>query len=83
MFPLETLSTELRAMRKRRGLTQADLALRAGLPRAKIIQIEKGEAGVSAGAYAAVATALGAALALAPLQRPTLEETRELFADDD
>jgi len=80
---MPALATDLRAMRKRRGLTQAELALRAGLPRAKIIQIEKGEAGVSMGAYATVATALGAELSLAPLQRPTLEETRELFADDD
>jgi transcriptional regulator with XRE-family HTH domain len=82
-MPLDPLSADFRAMRKRRGLTQAELALRSGLPRAKIIQIEKGEAGVSIGAYAAVATALGAALTLAPLQRPTLEETREVFADDD
>lgn len=80
---LVAVSAEFRAMRKRRGLTQAELALRAGLPRAKIIQVEKGEAGVSIGAYAAVATALGAALTLAPSQRPTLEEAREVFADDD
>lgn len=77
------VSTEVRSMRRRRGLTQAELAARAGLPRAKIIQIEKGESGVSIGAYAAAAAALGAELALAPLRRPTLEEARELFADDD
>ena len=77
------MSADFRSMRKRRGLTQAELALRSGLPRAKIIQIEKGEASVSAGAYAAAATALGAALTLAPARRPTLEEARELFADDD
>jgi transcriptional regulator with XRE-family HTH domain len=79
----DALSTEFRTMRKRRGLTQAQLALRSGLPRAKIIQIEKGEPGVSIGAYAAVATALGAALTLAQRERPTLEETRAIFADDD
>jgi transcriptional regulator with XRE-family HTH domain len=78
-----SLATDVRAMRRRRGLTQAELAKRAGLPRAKIIQIEKGEPGVSMGAYAAAAMALGAELALTPLQRPTLEEARELFADDD
>jgi HTH-type transcriptional regulator / antitoxin HipB len=83
MSPIDSLATEYRATRRRRGLTQAALAQRAGLSRAKIIQIEKGETGVSIGAYAAVATALGAALAITPLQRPTLEETRELFADDD
>ena len=70
-------------MRRRRGLTQAALAARAGLPRAKVIQIEKGEPSVSAGAYAAVVAALGADFALTPAQRPTLEEARELFAHDD
>lgn len=77
------LQNRFRTMRQRRGLTQAELAFRAGLPRAKVIQIEKGDEGVSIGAYAALATALGAALTLEPLQRPTLEETRDVFADDD
>lgn len=81
--PLRHLSAAIRAMRRRRGLTQATLAERAGLPRLKIIQIEKGDLGVSIGAYAAAAAALGAEFALQPLQRPTLEEARELFADDD
>ena len=80
---IQTVGSELRAMRRRRGLTQADVAARAGLPRVKVIQIEKGEPTVSAGAYAAVAAALGAQFALAPMRRPTLEEARELFADDD
>ena len=70
-------------MRRHRGLTQAMLAKRAGLPRIKIIQVEKGEPGVSAGAYASVAAALGAEFALAPVRRPTLEEARQLFAHDD
>jgi transcriptional regulator with XRE-family HTH domain len=82
-LPIDHLSAAVRAMRRRRGLTQAELAARAGLPRAKIIQIEKGESGVSIGAYASAAGALGAELALAPRQRPTLEEARELFARDD
>ena len=81
--PLRHLATAIRAMRRRRGLTQAALAELAALPRLKIIQIEKGDPGVSVGAYAAAAAALGSELSLAPLARPTLEEARELFADDD
>ncbi|HEX5124838.1 MAG TPA: helix-turn-helix domain-containing protein [Rhodanobacteraceae bacterium] len=80
---LRHFAAAIRAMRRRRGLTQAALAGQAGLPRLKIIQIEKGDPGVSIGAYAAAAAALGAELSLAPQQRPTLEEARELFADDD
>jgi HTH-type transcriptional regulator/antitoxin HipB len=83
MTPLQHMAEEFRAMRRRRGLTQADVAARAGLPRVKIIQIEKGEPTVSAGAYAAAAAALGAEFALMPARRPTLEEARELFAHDD
>ena len=83
MPSLQHLAEEFRTMRRRRGLTQADLAARAGLPRLKIIQIEKGEPTVSAGAYAAAAAALGAEFALTPVRRPTLEEARELFAHDD
>jgi transcriptional regulator with XRE-family HTH domain len=83
MLTLSHFADEFRSMRRRRGLTQADVAMRAGLPRLKIIQIEKGEPTVSAGAYAAAAAALGAEFSLIPARRPTLEEARELFAHDD
>ena len=79
---LQRLGTDLRALRQRRGLTQAALAAQAGLTRAKVLQVEKGLASVSAGAYAAVAQALGAQFLLEPYRRPTLEETRSLFAND-
>lgn len=81
-FSLRRLGSALRAARKRRGLTQAELALRAGVPRLKVIQVEKGEASVSAGAYADVAAALGIEFSVVPARRPTLDEVAALIADE-
>lgn len=69
-------------MRSSRGLTQAQLAVKARIPRLKVIQIEKGLPSVAAGTYVAVACALGAELTLIPARLPTVEEARRLFADD-
>lgn len=71
----------LREARKRRGLTQAQLAALAGVPRLKVIQVERGEASVSIGAYAGVAAALGLEFTPVPARRPTLDEVAELLAD--
>lgn len=76
---LTQLGTQLRSQRLERGLTQADLALRAGLPRLKVVQIEAGRATVSAGAYARVAQALGFDLASVPKRRPTLDDMGEFL----
>jgi len=78
---LTRLGTSLKEMRQRRSLTQVELAAIARVPRLKVIQVERGDPGVSIRTYAAVAHALGAELALAPSRRPTLEEAKEFFAD--
>lgn len=78
---LQQLGSELRSARNRRGLTQAALARMAGLPRLKVIQVERGEASVSIGAYAEIAAALGQALKLSPASRPTLDEVGALLTD--
>lgn len=79
---LTRFGKSLREARKRRGLTQAQLAELASVPRLKVIQIERGEASVSIGAYAGVAAALGLEFTPIPARRPTLEEVGELLADD-
>ncbi|MCX7562351.1 helix-turn-helix transcriptional regulator [Xanthomonadaceae bacterium XH05] len=76
------LGQALRQMRQQRGMTQAAVAALAGLPREKIVQIEQGRDSVALRAYVAAAEALGAELALRPVQRPTLDEVRALLADD-
>ncbi len=79
-FALNKLGADLRAARVGRGLTQAQLAKRAGLPRLKVIQVERGDASVSIGAYADIATALGHGLTLSVARRPTLDEVGALLA---
>ena len=77
---LHRFGSSLRDARKRRGLTQAQLALLASVPRLKVIQIERGDASVSIGAYAGVAAALGLEFTPVPARRPTLDEVPELLA---
>ena len=78
---LARLGTALRAARRHRGLTQAALAAQADVPRLKIIQVERGDASVSMGAYADIAAALGMELMLQPARRPTLDEVAALLDD--
>ena len=79
---LTRFGTALRDARTRRGLTQAQVAERAAVPRLKVIQIERGQASVAIGAYAVVAAALGLEFTPVPSRRPTLEEVAGLLADD-
>lgn len=78
---LHRLGGSLRDARKQRGLTQAQLAALATVPRLKVIQIERGDASVSIGAYAEVAAALGLEFTPVPARRPTLDEVKELLAN--
>lgn len=52
------LGHALRAERERMGLTQVQAALRAGIGRQKLIEIEKGRPGVAMGTYVAAMAAL-------------------------
>ena len=79
---LHRFGKTLRDARKLRGLTQAQLAALAGVPRLKVIQAEQGDASVSIGAYANVALALGMDFSLVPARRPTLDEIGALLADE-
>lgn len=79
---LTRFGKSLRQARKGRGLTQAQLAAVARVPRLKVIQVERGEASVSVGAYADVAAALGLEFVPVPARRPTLDEVAELLADE-
>ncbi|MFA6231287.1 MAG: helix-turn-helix domain-containing protein [Rhodanobacter sp.] len=52
------LGATLRAERKQQGLTQIEVARRAGIGRQKLIQVEQGKPGVALAAYAATMGAL-------------------------
>jgi transcriptional regulator with XRE-family HTH domain len=64
---LHTLGSDIRDARRRRRLPMALLAERAFLSRTTLTKIERGEPGVSAGAYATVLFVLGMVDRLADL----------------
>lgn len=70
-------------MRQHRGLTQQELAARAGVPRRKVIEVEQGSPRVAIETYARVVDAVGGELAVAPARRPTFEELKDVFPDED
>jgi HTH-type transcriptional regulator / antitoxin HipB len=76
---LSRLGAQLRAQRLERGLTQAELAQRAGVPRLKVVHVEAGRPTTSAVAYARVAGALGMEFGSMPARRPTLDELDEFL----
>jgi transcriptional regulator with XRE-family HTH domain len=67
---LVTLGEQLRARRKQLGIAAASAAEAAGLSRVTLHRIERGEPGVTLGAWAGVAEALGLQLALVDPQAP-------------
>ena len=78
-YHLYKLGQRLRALRHSRGLTQVELAQRAGVTRLKVIAVESGAESPAIAGYARVAAALGAELDVAPMTRPTLDELAEVF----
>ncbi len=56
----------LRSERRKLGLTQAQLAARAGIGRQKLIEVEQGKPGVAFATYAAAMSALGVEFSVKP-----------------
>ncbi|WP_414692689.1 helix-turn-helix domain-containing protein [Pinirhizobacter sp.] len=56
----------LRAERRKLGLTQAQLAARAGIGRQKLIEVEQGKPGVAFATYVAAMSALGVEFSVKP-----------------
>jgi HTH-type transcriptional regulator / antitoxin HipB len=75
---LSRLGAALALARQHRGLTQSQLAGRAGITRQKVVQIEAGLGTVGVAYYAKVAGAMGLEFALAPARRPTLDELQDM-----
>ena len=82
-IPLTRLGQAIRSMRQHRGLTPQELAARAGVPRRKVIEVEQGSPRVAIETYARVVDAVGGELAVAPARRPTFEELKAVFPDED
>ncbi|KHL74676.1 XRE family transcriptional regulator [Pseudomonas putida] len=75
----ERLATQMRARRMNLGLTQMQLAHSAGLPRQKIIAMEKGSLSVAIAAYAKALGALDCELQVVPAVMPTLDQIQVVF----
>jgi len=67
--PLAALTSVFRAMRKQRGLTQAELAERTGQAQAYVSAIERGSRDVRASTLSLLAAALGCELMLVPKEQ--------------
>jgi transcriptional regulator with XRE-family HTH domain len=70
---LKKFGQDLRDARKRRRITMKLAAERAGVSRATLSKIEKGDEGVSLGAYAKILFILGMIERLAELADPTFD----------
>lgn len=79
---LNRLGHSLRNLRKQRGLSQQQLAELAGTSRKAVINAEKGHAGLSLGAFVALAEAMGAEVTAVAARRPTTEEIKTLLMTD-
>lgn len=73
------LGEQIRQRRVNLGLTQAELAARAGLTRQKVIAIEKGGLSVGMAAYVRALAALDCEFAVVPAAMPTLDEIQGVF----
>ncbi len=78
----EELLQQLKSARKAKGLTQAELALAAGIPRRTYQRLEAGDLGTRIEILFRALQALGLALKTAPSGRPTLNELNALYGDD-
>lgn len=76
---LSRIGQSLRDLRKQRGLSQMELAQKAGTTRKAVIHAEKGAPGLSLGTFVAMVEAMGAELTTVPVRRPTTDEIRALL----
>ncbi|RQO58048.1 transcriptional regulator [Paucibacter sp. KBW04] len=78
---LSRMGAALQQARNHRGLTQSQVACRAGITRQKVLQVEAGTCTVGAEYYAKVAGAMGLEFSLTPARRPTLDELPSMDLD--
>ncbi|WP_396267014.1 helix-turn-helix transcriptional regulator [Ideonella sp.] len=72
------IGSALQQARAQRGLTQGQLASRAGVTRQKVVQVEAGLGTVGAEYYAKLAGAMGLEFSLTPARKPTLDELQSM-----
>ena len=81
---IRTLLSTIANRRKQLGLTQIDLARRAGVSRRTIISLEAGQTDIGILRLARIVDVMDLAIAFAPrASRPTESQLSEIFKDDD
>ena len=78
---LTQLGADLKARRRARGWTQAQLARRTQVSRALVVRAERGDPTIAIGNVAKLFAATGAELRSETRRMPTLEEVGALFGD--
>lgn len=81
-YSLTRLGADLRDRRLARGMTQAQLAMRARLSRSVVIRAEQGDPTIAIGNIAKLLGATGAQLQAETTRLPTLEEVPAIFPDE-
>ena len=79
---LRKLGSDIHDARRRRRITAALLAERAGISPITLLNIEKGDSGVSAGGYAAVLFSLGMIERLRDIADARHDLTRQMLSDE-
>jgi len=79
----EQLAPQLRSLRKARGLSQSDLAVRLGVSQSRVAAIERNPAAVSVGQLIEILNNLGVDLVLRDMQtRTSLAQTTAYVSDN-
>lgn len=73
---------DLKVARRAKGMTQAELAQAAGIPRRTYQRLEAGDMGTRIEILFRALNALGLTIKTAPRGRPTLDELSEMYGDD-
>jgi transcriptional regulator with XRE-family HTH domain len=79
----ESIIEDLRAKRRERHLSQAQLSRRAGLPLRTYQRLEDGDKGARLETLLRALTVLGYTLRTEPRRRPALEELKDLYGHED
>lgn len=79
MKSIDQVAERLRAERAQQGLSQAELARRAGIPFRSYQRIEAADPGIRLASLLRALAALGLELDNTPARRPTLDELNSIY----
>lgn len=82
MKTLPPILQEIKATRLAKGLTQAEFARAAGIPRRTYQRLESGDPGTRIDTLFRALNALGLTIKTTSRGRPTLNELNELYGND-